>query len=51
MMRQQSSNDFDVEEEFQNALDEIKKNEKEISMIANIANTLFEKMEEAQMKL
>jgi len=33
----QMSGDVDAEEELQNALDEIKKNEKDISMIAMVA--------------
>lgn len=38
-------------EELQNALDEIKKNEKETNMIAMLANTLFERTSELQSKL
>lgn len=42
----QMGSDFDAEEELQNALDEIQKNEKETHMIAMVAQTLFEKSEE-----
>jgi hypothetical protein len=42
----QTGADFDPEEELTDALDEIKKNEKELSTFANIAQTLFERMEE-----
>ena len=38
-------------EELQNALDEIKKNEKDTNMIAMLANTLFERTNELQSKL
>ena len=43
--------DFDPEEELADALDEIKKNEKELATFANIAQTLFERMEETQIKV
>lgn len=37
-------------EELQSALDEIKKNEKDISLIAMVAQTLFEKTGDLQQK-
>lgn len=46
-----SGGEFDPEEELHDALDEIKKNEKELSTFANIAQTLFERMEETQIKV
>lgn len=47
----QMGGEFDPEDELRDALDEIKKNEKELSTFANIAQTLFEKMEETQVKV
>lgn len=38
-------------EELQNALDEIKKNEKDMGLIAMVANTLFEKNEDLGLKV
>lgn len=43
-------NDIDPNEELQNALDEIKNTEKDISMMAMIAETLFEKNNEMNQK-
>jgi len=43
--------EFDPAEELSDALDEIKKNEKELATFANIAQTLFERMEETQIKV
>jgi len=42
--------DIDPNEELHNALDEIKNNEKDISMMAMIAETLFEKNSELNLK-
>ena len=38
--------DFDAEEELTSALDEIRKNEKEMSIIAMVAQTLIERNSE-----
>ena len=42
---------INVIEELQNAIDEIKNNEKEISMISMVAQTLFDRLEEQSDKL
>lgn len=42
---------FNLEEELKNALDEIKKNEKDLGLIVMIASTLFEKTEDMNHKL
>lgn len=47
----QMGTDFDPEEELQNALDEIQKNEKDTQMIAMVAQTLFEKSDTQNMKI
>jgi len=41
-MKQQNA-DIDPEEELQNAMDEIKRNEKDLNMIAIVAKTFLEK--------
>lgn len=47
----QMGSDFDPEEELQNALDEIQKNEKETHMIAMVAQTLFEKSDQQHVRV
>ena len=47
----QMNEDVDAEEELQNALDEIKKNEKDMGMIAMVAQTLLEKQDELQQQV
>lgn len=42
---------FNPEDELQQALDEVKKNEKDLNMIVIIASTLFEKCEDTSSKL
>ena len=51
MAAKQMMQDFDPEEELTNALDEIRKNEKEMSIVAMVAQTLIERNEELQEKL
>ena len=43
--------EFDPEEELTNALDEIRKNEKEMSIIAMVAQTLIERNTDVHEKL
>lgn len=48
MAAQQQSQDFDAEEELSNALAEIRKNEKDFSIIAMMAQTLIERNNDLQ---
>lgn len=51
MAAKQMNQDFDAEEELTSALDEIRKNEKEMSIIAMVAQTLIERNSELQERL